>query len=741
MSKPLYDIDQWGGQSSLIHKEKLPVALIQSIRNGILSKKLGVIKKRPRYANILTSGLTALNNMIEFVNQNDERILFIQDGTGVEKSIYSGGYGAIAAITNDERTGGSTINQIYPVLWRKELRSSAGMNASTDLPFWYGYIDAITRYPNSTAPIAISAGRYLDIQFYNDAFTDLFKSGVTDFGSYVSKVSNVGLTSNRYVMYLVPVMDGYQKGLPYTADDHSLYNRVALGISNFDDFGSIWYNLQIPTANQSDLKRLTAIDVFVADISDYGTDDLLKSPAYFLERVPLDDDGAVIMSLNGTFENTNPPTYIEFTDDFANWETFALYDLWIRFIYSGTEYEYRISTPRAENATKVQYPFTAAVAAALQNQAVECDIFARWELTGGNYEYPVIYDNNHIKLKAEMYTQLGLSPAFAGDTGLPDRRYKFSAMANKVYWIFGGVDKHKGYYSTPYAPDQIPVLNEVSIEKDATAVIPVGNDVVVTYKEGAKRFNWYGNKNVTEEENYSDRGCTNQKGWAKVNDNMIFGFDYSGPWMMTGRGFIDIGVDLIDWWGGTDSDNLSDAQKDTCVVLYNPKLQLVFFSFPDYTTAPYTAGFVAIFDLKSFKLNKGMLPWLLMDSDTAIKAGCISKDVHLLTGSATKIVDWNNASPTETCDFYLKLKLLRNALAGDVKIWWDKVRMTYSTSDTVTLTAIHDEGAGAALTLLSNDAAMIRKISQELELEFSTTASANDVEVSRVQVFGEPRSF
>ena len=191
MSKPLYDIDQWGGQSSLIHKEKLPVALIQSIRNGILSKKLGVIKKRPRYANILTSGLTALNNMIEFVNQNDERILFIQDGTGVEKSIYSGGYGAIAAITNDERTGGSTINQIYPVLWRKELRSSAGMNAATDLPFWFGYIDAITRYPNATTPIAISAGRYLDIQFYNDAFTDLFKSGVTDFGSYVSKVSNV----------------------------------------------------------------------------------------------------------------------------------------------------------------------------------------------------------------------------------------------------------------------------------------------------------------------------------------------------------------------------------------------------------------------------------------------------------------------------------------------------------------------------------------------------------------------
>ena len=60
MSEKLYDIMFWGGQSSLIQKEKLPVAFVQALRNGILSKRLGVIKKRPRYANVLTSGTLLL---------------------------------------------------------------------------------------------------------------------------------------------------------------------------------------------------------------------------------------------------------------------------------------------------------------------------------------------------------------------------------------------------------------------------------------------------------------------------------------------------------------------------------------------------------------------------------------------------------------------------------------------------------------------------------------------------------
>jgi len=741
MSQKLYDINFWGGQSSLIQKEKLPVALVQSLRNGVLSKKLGVIKKRPRYADVLTTGLTDLKSMIEFINQNNERILLLQDGSDLERSIYSGGYGAIGAITNDERPGGSTIDQMYPSLWRKEIRSGAGLNAATDEPFWYGYIPARTRFPNASSSVAIAAGRYADRQFYNDAFTDLFKSGVTDFGSGASQVATTGLTSDTYIIYMVPVLDGYQKGLPYIDDDHSLYNRVALEIPQFDDYGFIRYTLQIPTANQSNLKRLTAIDVFVADVGEYGSSDLLKMPAYFLERISLLDDGPVIMSKQGTFENANPPTYIEFSDDFANWETFTLYELYIRFIYSGTEYEYRLSSPRVENGTKVQYPLSAAGAAALQNQTVDTKIFARWELVSGNYEFPIYYDNHHKLLTDEMYAYLGLSNEFAGDTGLSDRRYKIGVQANKVYWIFGTTDEYKGYYSAPYAPDQIPVLNEVTIAKDAQAVIPIGNDVIVCYRDGSKRFNWYGNKKVTEEENYSDRGCTNQKGWFKVSDQMVFGFDYLGAWMMRGREFIDIGVDLIEWWGGTKDDNLTDAQKEGCVVSYDSKHQLVFYSFPDYTTAPYTAGFVAIFDLKSFDLTKGILPWLLMDTDTAIKSNCIAHDVHLLTGSATKIIDWNNSTPTETCDLYVKLKLLRNELAGDIKTWWDKIRLSYTSDDTVSLTAIHDQGSGDSLTLLSNNSAIMRKVSKELEVEISSSASANDVEVSELQVFGEPRNF
>ena len=486
----------------------------------------------------------------------------------------------------------------------------------------------------------------------------------------------------------------------------------------------------IPVAKQSSMKRITAIDVFVSFLGESRKDDTDLYPSYFLERIPLDDDGKVFLQI--TADANNGASTLTATDAASVWKTFNTYKC---HIYNVTQDEYYQVSADGGAASNVM-TVTPAPTATQAGDTIR--FFTRWWLEASHYQYRLLYDNYYKKLLSEMFTYLNIPDA---DFGLSDLRYKYGAMANKVYWIFGGTEEYKGYYSKPYAPDVIPVLNEISIEKDPKAVIPVGNDVIVSYIDGAKRFNWYGNKNVTEEENYADRGCTNQKAWAKKSDYEIFGFDYVGPWLMRGREFVDIGVDLVEWWGGTDSDNLTDAQKDTCVVLYNPKLQLVFYSFPDYTTAPYAAGFVAIFDLKSFNLSKGILPWLLMDTDTAIKQGCISDDVHLLTGSATKIVDWNNGTPTETCDFYLKLKLLRNALAGDVKTWWDKVRMTYDTDDTVTLTVIYDEGSGSALTLLSNDAAMMRKISQELELEISTAASANDVEISRVQVFGEPRNF
>ena len=729
-------VNEHKGMATQIAHEKLPTYLYQKIHNLELSKKLGRMVKRGGYANVLTSGLTTLNGMKEFTDKNGGRQILLQDGTGLEESVYTGGaYSAISAIANDEREAvvAPTVTQMYPVLHENVLRSGAGIAATHDHPFWYGYNDAVTRFPNVGTPTTITAGKYLEDQIYKGKLLTSFLVFTPTGGE--SKVADKGLLkAGSYFLYVSPVLDGYQKGIPETP---TLYKVLAFSY----DYNYIKIDLSIATANRSSNKRITAIDVFVAKATGGHLDDSEIYPAYFLERVNLDSNGSYILEKTGTLEDTGgatPPTYIEFDDDFADWETFSLTNLYANFTTSEDTYN-AILGARSENTTKVRYAVTGTVEAD-SGDAITVKVFSRWYDGSGVVSYPIVYDDYHRKLGSEMYTYLDIPTA---DTGLTDTRYKFSCMANKRYFIFGTPDGAFGYYSKTNNPDVIPSQNILRLQREPTGCIGVGRDVIAFYPSSSKRFTILSNANADEDDTFSNIGLTSQKAVLNITDEEAYGFDLRGPWELHLRSHRFIGSLLTDWW----EDELSEAEKNACVVSYNRLKDWVLYSFPTYTGThdgtTYT-GIVFVFD-RGYYLKSGrqIEPWWILKTDHLMYNWTIAEDnnLHLLTGSKTAIVDWNEplrANQNEDVDTLAHIKLLKNPILGN-KTHFDMLYLYYvSDTDAMVGRIRPDGGSWATLTINGDQQSFIRYICETLEVELSTAASDNDVEISEEAITFTP---
>ena len=725
-------INEHRGMANQVAKEKLPTWLYQKIHNLELSKKLGRMVKRGGYANVLTtaaSNIAALNGMKEFTDNNGGRQILLQDGTGLEESVYSAGvYGVSSAIANDERTVGKTVNQMYPVLHENILRSGAGIVAgrTTDYPFWYGYINEIIRFPNATTPITIAAGKYLDHQFYNGKQDDLYRMN-----GFISEFQcgliTAGMDQGHYLLYFIPVVDGYQNLYPnndfpisvvakeITADRYSI--KQILKVDNLLD-------------DSSACKRITDIDVFVANPNNWPDSDKIY-PAYFLERIPLDDDGETILEQAGTFEDTDPPTYIEFDVAVTSWETFNMQNFFINFT-SGTEQNLRLNA-RSLVAGKARYTFHTALASALQGVTVTCKVYPRWYLDTNDYFYPIMYDDYYKKLGSEMYEYLGIP---TGDMGLSDVRYKFSCIANKRYFIFGTPDGAFGYFSKANEPDIIPSQNILRLQKEPTGCVNVGRDVIAFYPSSSKRFTVLSEANAEEDDTFSNIGVVSQKAILNITDEEAYGFDLRGPWSLYLRTHRFIGSLLTEWW----EDELSESEKNECVIGYNRLKDWVLYSFPTYTGThdgqTYSNGIVFVFDRGYYlKSDRQIEPWWILKTDQKIYNWTVAEDdnLHLLTGSRTAIVDWNEplrADQDESVKTLTHLKLLKNPILGN-RVHFDMLYLYYvSDIDAMVGKIRADDGAWETLTINSDQQSFLRYICDTLEVELSTAASTNDVEIS-----------
>jgi len=718
-------INDHKGMGTQIAKEKLPTWLYQKIHNLELSKKLGRLVKRGGYANVLTTGLTALNGMKEFTDNNGGRQILLQDGTGLEESVYTGGaYGAIAALSgesNDERTASAQVTQMHPILHEKVLRSGASITHAKDYPFWYGYKDAVIRYPNSGDEETIAAGKYLEDQFYFGALNSLISITMTNSvsGGAATPSAN-GIDEGMYGIYLIPVLDGYQRMFPETGTNVFATHEVDATTDVAKRTISI--KITIAYGNRAKYKRITDIDIFISKITNGIIEDADINPAYFLERVPLDDDGDYIHEFEG---NSDTGGSVVWTTAEVEWLTHPFTSMWI---YNETQDEsYRVTGMNYGTNTMSVTPSPSATQA-----GDTFKVFSRW-YKDTDFIYGTFYDDYYRKLGSEMYTYLDIPTA---DTGLDDVRYKFSCMANKRYFIFGTPDGAFGYYSKVNNPDVIPSQNILRLQRELTACISVGRDVIAFYPASSKRFTILSNTNADEDDTFSDIGCVGQKAVINITDEEAYGMDLRGPWGLHLRNHRFIGSLLTDWW----EDELSDAEKNACVVGYNRLKDWVLYSFPTYTgthdSQTYSNGIVFVFD-RGFYLKSGrqVEPWWILKTDQEIYDWSVAEDddLHLLTGSKTAIVDWNEPDrddQDESVTTLLHAKLLKNPVLGN-KTHFDMLYLYYvSATDAMVGNIRPDGGSWVTLTINDDQQAVIKYLCETLELELSTAASTNDVEIS-----------
>jgi hypothetical protein len=342
----------------------------------------------------------------------------------------------VGSISNDERTAGSTIDgtNFYPIVADATLQSGAGISADTERPVWFGYIPERDRFNGAET---ISAGRYLDEQHNTSALDNLttlpyttgFGQGVFGATAHVSRATGLGLGESFYALYAAPVYDGYQRGFP------QFINSMKIGTSS-PTYGSM--EIYVWVADAADAlksKRITAIDLFVATSATDIRGQFDSVPAYFLERIDLNNDTDHFLEMTGTVDNGTSKVTIA---NYADWLTFDALGM---FIYNVDDDEYYRVTTETVNGSDMEFTVTPAPT---NSTSKTVRFINRWRSeTISSVDYYVMrsfYDGYYKKLGSEMYDYLGIP---TGDSGLPDFRYKFSAWNGNRLLISGRPDEER----------------------------------------------------------------------------------------------------------------------------------------------------------------------------------------------------------------------------------------------------------------------------------------------------------
>lgn len=712
MAKDAIEIRKFLGITTVLSKEDRPVELLQTLVNLRPNHILGRAVKRGGYASLLSTGITALKWIKEFKNKNDTALLMIQDGNTLKESVNtSGSYAAVGSISNDERTAGSTIDgdSFLPVIINKELRSGVGISAATQRPIWYGYIAARNRFNSA---VTISAERYLDEQDARSVFKDEIIIEMSDTPSDIADKTGAGLDEGYYTIFASPVIDGYQRGIP--TDDPTQLAVAFVDIKYLHvDASSQTFQVKVfvDSADIQKFKRVTAIDLFVAYSAD-ALNDFTNSPAYFLERVDMNSDGDTILEITGDVGTTNANKIT--ISNAADWRSFNPVGL---FVHDVTNDDYYRITAYNLSGTDGVLTVTPVAAA---NGAATLRFLSRWWQNGTDYQYQTFYDGDLKKLGAEMYTYLNIP---LGDTGLTDFRYKYIAW-NGARALYSGFpsDGNFSYFSTAGHPDVVPALNIFRHRDNVRGLANVGQDFLVFTDKGTERLLVLSNEQADQDDRYLDAILTNAKSIVNITDDEVAFMTYKGAYLISGRRPIFIGEHLKEWW----NDNLTASQKEACVGGYNHEHNEVWFSFPTYTTSPYTSGVIMVFDLEGYRRD-GLSPWWFVQTDKAVLAMDLNTQYKLIAGAATSVVNFDG-SGAETVSTTYKVKLLKNIIPSR-RVRWGRIHVDTETSDTVSCNLYFDGSATpVALTLNTDLKGLIQYLKKTLEVEITTAASTNSVE-------------
>jgi len=421
-------------------------------------------------------------------------------------------------------------------------------------------------------------------------------------------------------------------------------------------------------------------------------------------------------------------------------------EIWCHDITNGKHYLIDTDT---DNAGSRELTVRSEGDAITNSGSAKLRFYFGWFTSSGEHYIFYKIDNHYISLGSEMYTYLGIPDNDNGffmstDSFVPN--YLYSAWNGSRLMITGRprrlhtgslyydvYEENIGYYSIANNPDIIPVLNIVRFKYPPTGITNIGQDFIIFSKRHAELIRIVTDGDAYQEDEFLDRGLVNQKALVKISDDLVAGFDYKGPWILSNRNFRDIGTLLREWW----DDKLSDTVKDGCIAGYNHLKEQLWFSFPDYTDSDYPNGIIFVYDMRAERLGISN-PWWILKSDIPLKDFTINQDLHLLSTngeSTSKIVDFNQAGTDENVETNLKIKMIQNPLIGR-KMQIDKVRVRYSGDDDITVKMYYDESSSPDTTVNVNSDknTFVRQICKTFELELESAESTNDLDYREIQV-------
>ena len=560
----------------------------------------------------------------------------------------------------------------------------------------------------------ISAGRYLCHQYYHLGYGGVFDSPTI--GGGTGYVSGEGLAAGRYIVYAAPILDGYQHGFPVAIGSYQ--NTAA------DGFLTILFS----TSTGADYPRLTGFHLFVAKVKEYNPSKPIDVVvANYLETVDMDSDGEQVLRVtNGDVNNTTANKIV-----IGSYSNFLSFDPTNMFIENQTAGEYyRITNLAIDTPVAGQIELTVTPNPTDSGTNRTLNFFSRWYSSAG---YQTVYDGHYKTLGAEMYDYLGIPKGDLGTKISPPSSpsgiafHKYSDY-NGNFYLIGGLkdDKNYTYYSKAKQPDIIPALNIFRHKGNVTGIAGVGlSDFLVFTDRGVERVAIYGNESIDQNDEYLDAILTNHKSIVKVSDNEVGFMTYKGAYYVRDRQAVHVGRDMREWFSGKNA-KLTKAQKEGCVGGYNDEYGEMWFSFPDYTTSPFTTGVIMVFDVNAFR-DEGLQAWWFVKTDFAVKAFTLNQQYHLLGGGTTNIVDFDGDG-SETVDTSYKIKMLKGIIPGrQVRYGW--LHVDAETNDSISVNLYFDGSASAvSLTLNSDLKGLIGYLKKTLEIEITTPASTSTVE-------------
>jgi len=737
------DFNKWLGINTQIESEKKPIYVVEEQVNLEIARKPGALTRRKPYVTIITAGIvTSIKSLFEFINTNGDRLLLGQDDTGLKESIETTSYAAFTALDNDNRSGTPLVDQMYPTVYENVIRAGAGIVGTNVnyVPFWYGYVAVKKRYHDL---VTIAAGKYAEDQsphqtYSSGSFLQVVYAARAKVGSFTGKVPSIGLKKGFYWFTFSYVLEDGQRVFPsssvYITDpladassQDAIYDPYGYNVTAENQYLSLEYS--IPDARESNLVRVDKIDVYVGySEKEIDAKTALSIPSYFLERIDLNAYGNPVWQGSASY-TTGPNNAV--ISNFADWQSFPLIGM---FIHDKGNDSYHEITAVAHGASDVT--LTLADAPTVGTEASE--LVSGWIDSSSVHVYRYFYDNSAKKLGKEMYSRIGIPP---GDQGITDFRYKYSAINGKRLLVCGVTDHPGGNYSLPYNLDVIPALNVVKTHEEPLGCVPYGENFLIFSKRYCTHLSIYGNENSRQIDDYVEATIVSQKSVVNAGRDLVFGFDYEGPWLLgPGTGLLRIGDSLYQWWDET----LSDTIKDGCIVIYNRLKGQVLYYFPDYATAPYTNGLAFVFDIKAWEDNK-VYPWFYFTTDKTITAWCTATDNHTLIGDSDgdDVHDLSQDGGTdESVSSWVKLKVIKNRLAGKKRMWIDTLSMEY-TGETLTVEIFEDGGSAVDVSsdLTTNDKLFLRRFLEEFQLKITPAAGTGEFKFITAQLTYNERTF